>query len=357
MKRLGAFILLVLWVAAFWGCGKKALPVAPESSVPEAVTDLRAWVKEEEVYVSWSFPSRNQDGSRLDDLQGFRILRQTQPLSPASCPECPLKFEKVGEFDLKFPKEGRVEGRRVWWQDPSLKPRNEYTYVVVAYNRYQTSGLESNRVKVSFHQPPGAVANVKVKSEDRLLEISWDFAPHLKNGENMNDPAGFNIYRKSEGGNFGFFPVNPAPLLQSPYRDGGLENGKRYEYVVRALRNFKGTPIEGPPSLVMAGMPEKILPPSQPTGLIGVIRREGDKKGVELRWNRNPEPDVAGYDLYRQEKETDTPIKVNPQIITETYFFDATADPLKSHLYRLKARDNSPRRNESGFSQEAEVNP
>jgi hypothetical protein len=136
-----------------------------------------------------------------------------------------------------------------------------------------------------------------------------------------------------------------------------LENGKRYECVIRAVRNFKGTAIEGPGSPVVTGVPEKTLPPSDPTGLIGVIRRDPDKKGVELRWNRNPEPDVAGYDLYRREKETDASLKMNSQIITEPYFFDATADPLKSYLYRLKAVDNSPLRNQSEFSQEAEVHP
>jgi len=352
-----ASVLLLILMAALWGCGKKALPVAPESSAPEAVTDLRAWVKEEGVYLSWSFPSRNKDGTRLDDLQGFRVLRQARPLSPDSCPDCPQKFELVREIDLKFPREARLEGRRVWWQDPNLKAQNQYTYAIIAYNRYQTSGAESNRVKISFDQPPGAVANVRIKPDNRLLEISWDFVPRLKSGESMGDPGGFNVYRKSEGEDFGFLPVNPEPTPQSPYRDLRVENGKRYEYVIRALRSFRGTLIEGPASAIEAGIPGKSAPPSQPTGLVGVIRREADKKGVELRWNWNPEPDVAGYDLYRQEKGTDSLVKLNPQIITEPYFFDAAADPQKTYLYRLKAIDNSPRRNQSEFSQEAEVGP
>ena len=78
---------------------------------------------------------------------------------------------------------------------------------------------------------------------------------------------------------------------------------------------------------------------------------------MELRWNRNPEPDVAGYDLYRQEKGTDSPIKLNPRTLHDVYFFDATADPAKTYVYRLKAIDNSPRRNQSEFSQETEVGP
>ncbi|MBP1714250.1 MAG: Fibronectin type domain protein, partial [Deltaproteobacteria bacterium] len=204
MKRHTPVLLLLILGAVLWGCGKKAPPVAPESSVPEGVTDLRVWVKEDRAFLSWTLPSRNKDGTRLNDLQGFRMFRRASPLGPESCPDCPLNFEPVAEIDLKFPKEARVEGRRVWWQDPSLKALTEYTYLVLAYNRYQIPGPESNRIKISFDQPPASVTNVKVKPEDRFVEISWDFAPRLKNGENLNDPALFNIYRKSKGEEFAF---------------------------------------------------------------------------------------------------------------------------------------------------------
>jgi hypothetical protein len=48
---------------------------------------------------------------------------------------------------------------------------------------------------------------------------------------------------------------------------------------------------------------------------------------------------------------------MNPQVIADPYFFDVTADPGKTYLYRLKAIDNSPRRNQSDFSQEEEITP
>lgn len=89
---------------------------------------------------------------------------------------------------------------------------------------------------------------------------------------------------------------------------------------------------------------------------MGVIRNEEGKRGIELRWNINPEPDVAGYDLYRREKDGDV-VRVNSQMIPESYFFDASADPQKSYTYRLRAVDRSPRKNQSEFSQEIEVTP
>jgi Uma2 family endonuclease len=81
------------------------------------------------------------------------------------------------------------------------------------------------------------------------------------------------------------------------------------------------------------------------------------KDGIVLRWNPNPEPDVAGYNLFRRKGQEDEFTKINPQLITENYFLDREADPKKSYLYRLTAVDTSPSRNESEFSQEVEVRP
>ena len=355
-KFFPIFLILVLAVTAFWGCGRKAPPTALESTVPGSVADLRGWAKADGIYLSWGVPSRNMDDTLLKDLVGFRVLRQIRPLEPSACPDCPMQFEVVAEIDMGFPRGARIEGKRVWWQDDSLKPKTEYTYAVVSYNRYRTLSRESNRVKILWSQPPASVESVSIEPQDRALEIRWDYAPRFQSGETMTDLGGFNIYRRGEGEDFSFFPINPEPA-RSPYQDGLLVNGKRYEYVVRALRNFEGTLIESANSPVVSGVPEKRTPPSAPTGLVAAPRKEAEKKGVELRWNRNPEPDIAGYDIYRQEIGTETSIKVNSQLIPEPYFFDSSADPLKSYLYRVKAVDNSPSKNQSDFSQEAEVTP
>jgi uncharacterized protein len=356
-RKIIPFILSLILGIALWGCGKKGPPVALESVVPEPVKDLRGFVKDDGLFLTWSFPSSNMDGTRLRDLQGFKVFRQSRPLGSSSCPDCPVKLEPVEDIDLKYPRGARLEGQRVWWQDYTIQLQNEYTYVVVAYNQYKTPSLDSNRVKLSWDQAPAAVQKVDIKSEDRSLEISWDFAPRLRNGEPLRDLAGFNIYRRREGEAFGVYPLNPERIPQSPYRDGPLANGEKYEYVVRAVRNFNGTFIEGASSPTVLGVPQKRTPPSAPTGLVGVTRNEEGKRGVELRWNINPEPDVAGYDLYRREKGSDIVAKVNPQLIPEAYYLDVSADPQKSYTYQLKAVDSSPLKNQSEFSQEAEVSP
>ncbi len=165
--------------------------------------------------------------------------------------------------------------------------------------------------------------------------------------------AGFNIYRRGENEPFGFSPLNPEPIAEHQFWDGGIENGMKYFYRVHAVRNYLGSLIEGPGSKEVGGIPEKTKPPSPPTGLTVNIHSQG----VELHWNRNPEPDVAGYQLYRKPKGEERFLKINSQVITENYFLDRAADPKKSYEYRLTAVDSSPARRESDFSQEVEISP
>jgi len=354
LKRKILAILSILLPLVFLGCGIKGPPVAPDSTIPAAVTDLRAWSREGRIFLAWGSPTKNTDGSNLEDLLGFRVFRQSRPLLPSTCPDCPLKFEPVAEIDIDYPlPAARVEGGRVLWRDTTLKPQHEYIYIVRAYNSYKFPSPESNPVTIFWDDPPIAPTRVSVRGEDKALEIRWEFSPRLLNGKEMVDFSGFNIYRRSEGERFGFFPLNPEPFPEKRFQDAVLENGKSYYYEVRTVRNFRGTLIEGLSSAVASGIPEKRTPPSPPTGLVAAIQKEG----VALRWNPNPEPDIAGYNLYRLEKGESDFTKINPQLITENYFLDKEADPHRSYFYRLKAVDISPARNESKFSKEVEVFP
>ncbi len=252
---------------------------------------------------------------------------------------------------MDFPKGARLERGMVLWQDTAVRPQNEYTYFVQGYNLYRSPSPESNRVKIFWDDPPAAPLKVNLRKEDRALEITWEPVSLLVDRREMVDFKGFNIYRRSEGEIFSLSPLNADPIPDKRYWDGKVELGKRYSYEVRTVRNFHGTLIEGPSSAVVQGVAEKRLPPSVPTGLVAVWQRDG----VALRWDKNPEPDIAGYNLYRRGKEEKEFVKMNPRLIMEPYFLDGSADLQRSYIYRLQVVDSSPSRNESDFSREVEI--
>lgn len=476
-KKLLCFSLLFFSILP--ACGKKAPPVALDVAEPAPASDLAVWAKDGKLLLGWSQPRTNTDGSRLQDLIGFRVFRRERPYPFSPCVSCPDRFEPVAEIDVDYPREGRVEGGRVLWEDNRIKPEREYTYYVMAYNSERVPSAESNVARKLWATPPGAPHSLGVETLDRALHLSWRFEKQLVDGrpigegpfflspadlknpslfalklwgrtdplpqflwekltpetrrlveaydfsvaddssfqpiadqmvENLNevlkDPslyeeerwegvslslavkkrlaqkpqgeaqihlnrvlleeafpwdierfkpelAGFNLYRRANGGRFGFSPINSEPVLEGEFLDENLENGKRYIYSVHAIRNFRGSLIEGPGSKEILGIPEKRTPPVPPMGLTA-SRISG---GVELRWNRNPEPDIAGYDVYRKAEGEETLIKINPQPIIEPYFLDSAAEPRKTYHYRLKAVDSSPGKMESEFSLEVESRP
>ena len=348
-RTIKTLLWAILLIAFFPACGKKGPPLPPESNIPAAVSDLHAWSREGALFLGWTIPTRSVEGAKFRDLLGFRVFRLDRSLD-ASCPECPANFKAVAEIDIDYPRGAQIEGGKVLWQDATIKPRNEYTYFVLSYNFYKVPSRESNRVKIFWDEPPSAPDAVRVRSDSQALEITWRSAPA---GKEEPSVAGFNLYRRAEGERFVFFPLNPEPVKGTRFVDGGLQNGKKYFYEVRAVRNLQGTLIEGPASGVAEGIPEKQIPPSPPRGLVAVFQ-EG---GVALRWDENPEPDVAGYDVYRRAAEEETFRKINPAVVKQPYYLDATADPQKSYTYRLRAVDSPFPHRESEFSQDADVSP
>jgi len=343
-------VFALLLFSSLAACGKKGDPLPPESKIPAPVSDLRAWPREGAVFLGWTIPTRNTDESALQDLLGFKVFRLGRPLSAPPCQECPQNFEAVAEIDVDYPRGARIEGGRVLWQDGRIKPQTEYTYFVTGYDSYKSPSPESNRVKVAWDEPPPAPEEVKIRGDNGALEITWRFSPPR---EKEWPAVRFNVYRRPERGGFGFFPVNPEPVRETRMIDGGLQNGSKYFYEVRSVRNFQGTLIEGPASAVAGGIPEKTIPPTPPRGLVAAFQEDG----VALRWNENAEPDVAGYDIYRRAEGEESFRKINPALIKEPYFLDRTADLKKTYTYRLKAVDSSISPKESDFSQDAEVSP
>ena len=103
-----------------------------------------------------------------------------------------------------------------------------------------------------------------------------------------------------------------------------------------------------------ASMPQELFiadftPPVAPTGLQYVMSPTGS---VLIKWNKNPEPDVAGYNLYYANDSTHTFLQKRGKMSREPIVFDTltvTGVTQRYTYYRVKAFDFSG--NESPFSE------
>ena len=94
-------------------------------------------------------------------------------------------------------------------------------------------------------------------------------------------------------------------------------------------------------------------PPSAPTNL---SRKAGDGY-VELRWEKNPEPDLAGYRIYRSIDGERYYLISGGELVRYIYFKDEGLENGKTYYYRITAVDRAVIPNESNFSETVKAKP
>ncbi|MBN2074492.1 MAG: hypothetical protein JW762_02965 [Dehalococcoidales bacterium] len=218
----------------------------------------------------------------------------------------------------------------------------EYFYLVsAADSANNTSGFSNTDSAIPNDLVPPATTGLVATPGDCLAYLSWD-------PTSINDFAGYNIYRRTQSGNF----TKIESLWLTPnYTGTNLIGGQTYYFTVTVVdigsnesansNEASVTPVDNPPAA--------------PTGLTAV--RGGQK--IYLDWDDNTESDLAGYNLYRGETDGGPyPVKVNgatliPAGTSEYLDTGLTADI--TYYYVVKAVDAGT--NTSPVSSQASATP
>jgi fibronectin type 3 domain-containing protein len=331
MILLGAILLLAL------GCGIKADPVPWETIVPKRIVDLRAVPREGRVVLEWTAPKENTDKSVLTDLVEFQVLRSEGDLVGEECTGCGSKPTVVNRMKLEGYEDPR--GKKMSMVVEDLQPRKVYSFQVVSMNRREHSSAPSNPAQVYWDDPPQPPQGVKGEPSDKRVVLSW---------ESVQGATGYNVYRREEDQDFPVSPLNRQPLSTTEYTDLGVQNEKKYLYSVRAVKRVVKTDVEGIGSSDISVTPTDLTAPSSPGGLVAIPLKEG----MELQWQRNREPDLLGYYVYRRKLGEGEFMKLTPVPLGKTVFLDTDVTLGQEYDYAVSAVDKSPRKNESPRSEE-----
>ncbi|MEM7828535.1 MAG: DPP IV N-terminal domain-containing protein, partial [Candidatus Aenigmatarchaeota archaeon] len=117
-------------------------------------------------------------------------------------------------------------------------------------------------------------------------------------------------------------------ITETSYNDINLHDGE-YNYKITAV-DYYG--FESLPSDEVKAIVGDVIPPSPPLNLTATA----SGPDIILNWSPNTEPDLAGYNIYRN-----TPqgwLKLNPSLITETTYIDAGL-PNGTYIYKVTAVD------------------
>lgn len=327
-KRRATLILSLAFFLLFsTACGKKAAPSPKGRPLPSPIADLGGQVKDGVLFLSFSIPSKNQDGSPLTSLAGFKIQKV--------CGTCVGGFEPFKDVRLTDTHGYTTAGGKLWVYDNDLRPGFEYVYRVIPYLETGVYGDPSNLYAIKWQTPPEPPQNVNAIPGDGSVQLSW---------ASQTDRL-YNVYR-FEGETYPLSPLNDRPLMANNFSDRGLRNGKTYRYEVRTLVVEGGVHREGGGTSVSASPVDKTAP-AHPQGL-AAAKKDG---GVSLTWTPSPDIDISGYNVYRTDNG-DT-VKLNSQPVKETTYLDPKPGDKRYVSYFVTAVDHSG--NESDSSREAVI--
>ncbi|MGQ9509003.1 MAG: fibronectin type III domain-containing protein [Thermodesulfobacteriota bacterium] len=336
--KMAISLFLCLFLFLGGACGKKGPPVPWSTVVPKRIMDLEAKSREERLLLEWTLPKENTDKSLLTDLAKFKILRSEGSLIGDTCNGCGEKIEVIYEGNLNSGDRGKRMS--IFFED--LIPRKVYVYQVITVNQRGYPSSPSNPVTVYWDYFPQIPKLIKAEGGDKRVDLLW---------EPVFGATGYNIYRKEEGGEFLTLPLNREPIPLNQYTDFTVENGKRYFYSIRAVRRVVKTDIEGKGILSPLVVPTDLIPPSPPSQLVAIPL----KKGIELSWRRNLEPDLLGYHVYRRRVGEETFKRLTETPLKKEIYLDTEVEIGQDYEYAVTALDNSPQRNESLRSEEIRV--
>jgi len=229
---------------------------------------------------------------------------------------------------------------------------------------------DSNSVSIRLYPVPEAITSLSATVTERGIELKWAAPAKSSSGDPLGAVKEFRVYRgelipPSAGQNAPKQPQGPwkSPLLQlgaSPtpgFRDVSFDYGKPYAYVVRSVVDSPLGPLESNDSNQIEVTPKDIFPPAAPQGVV-VALQPGAAPGsliVELSWPINVEPDLAGYRVYRSDKEGERGSLLTPELLPSPTYRDTTVESGQQYWYTVTAVDRAGNESAPSSAVAAEV--
>jgi len=342
---LSIFFILLFPALLCGGCGKKTMPVAPQTVLPASIQDLACLLDEKGVTLSWSVPKKTEGGEKLAEVGSFEILRAIVPAAEY-CSGCPLVFGEPKVIDGEDLAGQEAEGV-VHFAEALLRPGHRYFYKVRARASVVAASVDSNVVSFVWDVVPAAPTDLQATVGDKSMVLSWRQSQSLLDGTPVDAPLLYQVFRSEDDRSFGKLG---EPVAGTTYVDRDVENRTRYSYRVRAIRRIEDTLLNGVPSVPVTGTPRDMTPPAPPVDF-AAVRTEA---GIRLTWQESAEPDLAGYRIYRRPTST-----AKPDFLAEipggASFVDRGPSRDMELTYYITAIDREQPPNESLPSREAVV--
>jgi hypothetical protein len=353
-----AVVLLASLLFSVSGCGVPGEPTPPSPPIPIAVKDLAARQVGDGVLLTFTPPGKSTMGEHLQGLPTLEVMRGS--LRPDGLPD-PKSFRIVDTVPGSLLNSHEVQGK-VEFLDPlspeeaRAHPGQALAYRVRSRVTERKASADSNVVSVMLYAVPKRIDAVQAQVTQDSIQLNWEAPTSTTSGEPLVSVAGYHVYRGELDPASGAAAENDlhAAIWKSPlfqlaattapeYRDNGFDFGKTYLYVVRTVVDAGGGQLESGDSHPARVTPKDTFPPAAPQNIRAAVL-PGTAAGssvVDLSWTINIESDLAGYRIYRSEREDTRGQLLTPELLPTPAYRDSSANSSRSYWYTVTAVDRA----------------
>lgn len=345
-KKIVWLLLAMLAFTLSTGCGKRRPPLPPVERVQQRTELLSGVQVGNEVILSWPAPQRNAPDNSVQSIRRIDIYRLAEK------PKSPLALTEE-----EFAARATLIGSVTYDQIKNATDTLEYTdmlqlagepsrlrYAIRYVNASDQRAAFSNFLLIEpsarIARPPIVVATGKEIAEEGIT-ITWQPPTSNIDGSTPVNLLGYNVYRLDGASDSGNVPINSSLVSGTQYTDKNFTFGTNYRYIVRSVSlGTDGAQVESLNSNSLSVSPRDVFPPSPPAGL-SIVAAPGR---ISIFFPANPEPDVAGYNLFRS-TDPDLPkdrwTRLNSSLLTRTTLQDDKVESAKRYYYYLTAVDQA----------------
>ncbi|MCU1324536.1 MAG: Fibronectin type domain protein [Acidobacteriaceae bacterium] len=378
------FSLLLLCMAV--GCASPGPPRPPSLNLSQPATDLTAQRVGDQVLLRWTTPDKTTDGLPIKQNLTVRVCRTAFPavagsslppganLAPPLLPPVPAANQPTppcNEVLRVAVHPGVSTATDSLPANLTADPVALLDYRVEIENAATHTAGPSNPAFSAAGTAPAPVESLHASAIPSGAMLEWAAVPTLTRGR----PAPFLELNRINSALVAP-PRSSTKAKSQPLQLAGAESpevhlrasspatgtidptarfGQTYLYTAQRVRpiqlNGHAIEVRSVVSPTITLTLRDTFPPAAPTGL-ATIPTTTPQPGIDLSWQPNAEPDLAGYIVYRRDLAGTTPTRLTPTAIPGSAFRDATAAPGQRYAYTVTAIDTN--NNESKASPEAE---
>ena len=326
------------------GCAKVGEPQPPVLLIPKPAVDLAARQYADRVLLTVSMPTENTNGSPVTTLGQIEIFRVGESRGRITAPLPEKDYTKAAEKILTISTDklsGYLHDKTlIFWDELSPQERatiysRMFDYAVRLINRKkQTAGL-SNQAIISPVAIPAAPAGLAATLTQEYVRLSWTAPSQNVDGSTPPRIAGYYVYRSEDPKDFPPAPLNSNLLAMPEFEDRSFQFDKTYYYFASIVGSREDPYAESLPSQPLPVVARDTFPPGPPHNLNAVV----GNGVVILLWALPPDPDVAGYRIFRGEEAGREKQLLQPALVTALSYRDEKAPAGRKYEYFVIAVD------------------